>query len=145
MQNVLKPLLTNLAKHFESPNIVKPDLIEMSSGYWDLRQWGEEDFKMVGEAPDSWSPVAFTDLDEDRLDWWSSRMRRAVQVVSQTFPEPETPILWRSLHHVQRHFWVAFSRVFQIDELARFNIEMLKQEDLGLRERLRIDQTGQFQ
>ncbi|KAG0149729.1 hypothetical protein CROQUDRAFT_59013 [Cronartium quercuum f. sp. fusiforme G11] len=142
VENVLVPLLTNLAEHFDSPNIVQPDLIEMSSGFWDLRQWSEEDFKAIGREPDSWSPLAFTDLDEKRLDWWTSRMMRAVKMVSNTFPEVDTPILWRSLHHTKRHFWVAFSRVFQIDELARYNLEVLKKEDPVLKERLRIDETG---
>lgn len=140
--NVMKPLLTNLAEHYKNPNIEKPDLVEMASGFWDLRQWGEEDFAEIEEEPSSYSPIAFTDLDEGRLNWWTKRMKRAVKFVSETFPENQTPILWRSLHHTQRHYWVAWSRVFQLDQLARYNIEQLKTQDSILNDRLRIDESG---
>ncbi|EGG08822.1 uncharacterized protein MELLADRAFT_84382 [Melampsora larici-populina 98AG31] len=140
--NIMKPLLTNLAEHYKNPNIEKPDLIEMASGFWDLRQWGEEDFEESEEEPNSYSPIAFTDLDQGRLNWWSTRMKRAVRFVSQNFPENQTPILWRSLHHTQRHYWVAFNRVFQLDQLARYNIQQLKSQDSVLKDRLRVDESG---
>lgn len=143
VKNILKPLLKNLSQHYQNPKITKPDLIEMSSGFWDLRQWGEEDFKRIGAQPNSWSPIAFTDLDQERLDWWSDRMEAAVKNIDQSFPESQTPILWRSLHHTQRHYWVAFSRVFQLDQLARFKIQELKTHQPRLRSRLRIDESGQ--
>ena len=35
------PLLKNLAKVYDRPEIANPDLIEINSGYWDLRKYTE--------------------------------------------------------------------------------------------------------
>ncbi|PLW55157.1 hypothetical protein PCANC_05281 [Puccinia coronata f. sp. avenae] len=148
IDNILKPVLENLASHTNNTLITKPDLVEMCSGYWDLRQWEEEDKKIVEKRinrPVQYPAqlgIGFGDLDQSRLDWWTERQQKAIRFVANTFPEPQTPILWRSLHHTQPHFWVGYDRVNQIDQLARYNIEKLKQEDSSLQPRLRIDEWG---
>ncbi|CAH7668780.1 hypothetical protein BY996DRAFT_4579330 [Phakopsora pachyrhizi] len=142
VDNILKPTLERLSVALENPLIKKPDLIEMGSGLWDLRSWSEEDFKIKGEKPNSYSDTAFTDLSNERLEWWKERQIKAIKHVSEAFDQAETPILWRTLHHVHRHYWVAFNRVFQLDQLARFNIENLKKVDPILKKRLRLDEWG---
>ncbi|MBW0493172.1 hypothetical protein O181_032887 [Austropuccinia psidii MF-1] len=139
IEHVLKPLLENLASHLNNPLITKPDLIEMNSGFWDLRQWSEED---IAADSENLMSAAFGDLSVDRLSWWSERQKQAIKYVSEIFPETQTPILWRSLHHVQKHYWVAYDRVFQLDQLARYNIEEIKKSDPSLNARLRIDEWG---
>lgn len=43
------PLLPNLARHFNQPDLHHPDVIEVQSGIWDLRRWSSEDFASHGE------------------------------------------------------------------------------------------------
>ncbi|KAA1112052.1 hypothetical protein PGT21_021189 [Puccinia graminis f. sp. tritici] len=148
IDHILKPILENLATQSNNTLVTKPDLIEMSSGFWDLRQWAEEDKKImekrIGKPIDYPTEygIGFSDLDQDRLNWWSERQKKAIRFVSDAFPQSQTPILWRSLHHTQTHHWVGYDRVNQIDQLARYNIEKLKLEDSSLEPRLRIDEWG---
>lgn len=143
IENILNPVLTNLAKHLKNPLITKPDLVEMSSGFWDLRQWSEEDIKVARKLTKvDPKEIGFNDLGSERLAWWTERQKKAIEFVSKNFPQPETPILWRTLHHVQRHYWVGYNRVYQLDQLARYNIERMKENDPSLRSRLRLDEWG---
>lgn len=148
IEHILMPVLENLASQSNNALITKPDLIEMCSGYWDLRQWSEEDRILLQQRSRTTisNPyefkIGFGDLSQDRLDWWTERQEKAIRFVADTFPHPQTPILWRALHHTQSHHWVAFDRINQIDQLARYNIERLKQEDSRLESRLRIDEWG---
>ncbi|KAK4703089.1 hypothetical protein P7C70_g3134, partial [Phenoliferia sp. Uapishka_3] len=41
MEHITIPLLENLAKELSRPGITTPDLIELNSGYWDLRRYTE--------------------------------------------------------------------------------------------------------
>ncbi|POW00473.1 hypothetical protein PSTT_13103 [Puccinia striiformis] len=148
VDHILKPILQNLASHNNNTMITKPDLIEMASGYWDLRQWAEEDKKIEEKRQrkkilyPSQEGIGFGDLDQTRLDWWTERQKKAIRHISNVFPEPQTPILWRTLHHTQPHHWVGYDRVNQIDQLARYNVEKLKREEPNLEPRLRIDEWG---
>lgn len=41
MTAITLPLLEGIAKHWNRPQIVYPDLVELNSGFWDLRKYTE--------------------------------------------------------------------------------------------------------
>lgn len=48
---ITKPLLERLAKNLDRPQIIYPDLIEISSGFWDLRKYTEGPYSPLSLAP----------------------------------------------------------------------------------------------
>ncbi|KAK4047966.1 hypothetical protein OIO90_006004 [Microbotryomycetes sp. JL221] len=160
LHHITLPLLNKLAKHFDRPEIAFPDLIEINSGYWDLRKYTEEDFTAAGflsrPYPED-SHIPYTNLSPQREATWEREARKAIREIARAFPgrndgriRSGPVILWRTLHHPPRHNYAPFPRVFALDSLARSVINQLQQEpvddedgaDLGLDERLRIDESG---
>ncbi|KAI5480771.1 hypothetical protein MNV49_007177 [Pseudohyphozyma bogoriensis] len=98
---IVHPLLASLKR--------TPDLVEFSSGFWDLRHFTALD-KQQNIDP-------FSALAVDRLQWYSDRLTKALTEVSQQFPD--TPLLWRALHHPPKSTNMPFSRVAALDQLGR--------------------------
>ncbi|KAK4053923.1 hypothetical protein OIO90_003760 [Microbotryomycetes sp. JL221] len=101
LDHIVTPFLRSLNR--------TPDLIEMSSGLWDLRHFASAD-RAVGKSVDS-------DLTEQRLEWYSTRLRRALTDIGRAFPD--TPVLWRSLLHTPKYPDTPYSRVAALDQLSR--------------------------
>ncbi|KAM0791620.1 hypothetical protein ACM66B_006059 [Microbotryomycetes sp. NB124-2] len=160
LHHITVPLLEKLARHYDRPEIAYPDLIEINSGYWDLRKYTEEDFTAAGflsrPYPED-SPIPYTNLSPQREATWEREARKAIKEIARAFPGKNDGvvkngpiILWRTLHHPPRHNYAPFPRVFALDSLARSVISSLQQDsideedglDLGLNERLRIDESG---
>ncbi|KAK4047254.1 hypothetical protein OIV83_005558 [Microbotryomycetes sp. JL201] len=160
LHHITVPLLEKLARHFDRPEIAHPDLIEINSGYWDLRKYTEEDFTAAGYLSRPYpedSPIPYTNLSPQREATWEREARKAIKDIARAFPGRNDGvvkngpiILWRTLHHPPRHNYAPFPRVFALDSLARSVISSLQQDsiddedglDLGLGERLRIDESG---
>ncbi|KNZ56811.1 hypothetical protein VP01_2310g3 [Puccinia sorghi] len=126
LEHTLKPLLERLAKERAAVQVMTPDLIEVSSGLWDLRQWSEEDGRKAGRALDEETEMVYEPLSRERLDWWHLRALRLLRKVHHLFPS-QAPIFWRVLHHTKRHSVAPYSRVQQLDAFAIHLIRSLKQ------------------
>lgn len=96
---------------YERPGILKPDLIELASGFWDLRGFTEQDFISRGIArpyPMD-TDLPFGDVGEEREAKWVMEMTEAVRTVARTFAGAngqvrDGPVIsWRSLHHPKRN------------------------------------------
>lgn len=124
------------------PYVLTPDLIKVGSGLWDLRQWTEADGRALGINLDDSSDVPYTTLTEDRLHWWRERAVDMLEGVATRFPR--APILWRTLHHPLRHTLAPYSRVEQLDQLARFVVANLQQQAGSLAQRLRVNNWGMY-
>lgn len=137
LQYILVPLLQSLATRFNRPQTVYPDLVEVASGLWDLRQFTEFDFAAAGSPLDEGSDIPYEVLSKDRLAWWRTRVEKLLEDVAAAFPgrptgsgslaDPPT-MLWRGLHHPNRHYYAPWSRVEELDRLARWMIAKLKRE-----------------
>ncbi|CAD6565265.1 MAG: hypothetical protein CYPHOPRED_005355 [Cyphobasidiales sp. Tagirdzhanova-0007] len=105
-----------------------PDLIEISSGMFDLAKWAKEDIAGEQNTED--------ELSADRLAWYESRVSRFMEVTTASFPAAIK--VWRGVTHPEDqaaeldyfndrfghspasstpHF--STSRVHQIDQIAR--------------------------
>lgn len=140
LTGIARPLLTKLAEHYKSPHLAYPDIIEFSSALWDTRAWTERDFKAKGFGwpYPSESNVAFTDLSTSRTDWWGRTLRENVRKVARAFPEfRDRPgrLLWRLPHHGLRNHWTPYNRVFVLEQLGRYEVGRLKEEERARRER----------
>lgn len=101
LSHILLPLLHSLNR--------KPDLIEFSSGFWDLRHLTQLD-ERAGRDP-------FSDLNSDRLEWYSSRLHQAFNDLGAAFPG--VPLLWRALHQTPKFSNTPYARVAALDQLSR--------------------------
>lgn len=110
-EHITKPLLHNLAIHFNKPSILHPDFIELGSGFWDLRGFTEQDFITQG-VPKPYpmdSPIPFGNIGEEREKKWGIQARAVVEAVARYFPGEnggavkDGPVIsWRTLHHPKR-------------------------------------------
>ncbi|KAI5480761.1 hypothetical protein MNV49_007167 [Pseudohyphozyma bogoriensis] len=171
LDHITVPLLKRLAKYLNRPKIVKPDLVELNSGFWDLRKYTEQDFIAAGwksrPYPED-SDIPYNNLSPEREAQWERDARKAIKKAARAWRGPEDDardgptILWRTLHHPRRHNYAPYPRVHQLDSLALKVVSDLESEytnfhpgdryhshsdegsneDLGLDERLRIDYSG---
>ncbi|GAA5887903.1 hypothetical protein JCM6882_000795 [Rhodosporidiobolus microsporus] len=135
MDHISLPLLSGLAKHYNRPQIERPDLVILNSGYWDLRRFTEEDFVASGflsrPYPED-SPIPYTPLSRAREEAWERQARKAIKHAARSFKGRDgrakngPTILWRSLHHPPRHNYAPFPRVFALDSLSRKVISDLR-------------------
>ncbi|CED85030.1 PC-Esterase [Phaffia rhodozyma] len=65
------------------------DLIEVSSGMWDLARFASRDI-VEGRS-------TITDFDRDQLLWFKSRIGRMIQKVVEAFPSSK--VVWRGIHY----------------------------------------------
>ncbi|ORY89411.1 hypothetical protein BCR35DRAFT_262402 [Leucosporidium creatinivorum] len=123
LSHILLPILRSLDR-------THPDLIEFSSGFWDLRHFTALD-EVANLDP-------FSDLTSDRLEWYASRLHQAFQDLGSAFPK--TPLMWRALHHTPKFANTPYSRVAALDNLSRMIVR-----DLNLakkREKLEVHGTS---
>ena len=102
LSHIVLPLLKSLGR----PH---PDLLEFSSGFWDLRHFSTLD-SMKGQDPTS-------ELSIERLGWYSDRLTKSIATLGTMFPG--TPLLWRALHHTPKSSITPFTRVAALDQLGR--------------------------
>ncbi|GAA6060106.1 hypothetical protein JCM10212_003514 [Sporobolomyces blumeae] len=102
LTHIVLPILDSL-------NRTRPDLIEFSSGFWDLRHFTALD-ELAGIDP-------WTELTADRLSWYSERLTRAFADLADVFPQ--TPLLWRSMHQTPEYANTPPARVAALDALSR--------------------------
>lgn len=102
LTHIVLPLLESLKR----PH---PDLIEFSSGFWDLRHFAALD-ELAGQDP-------YGELSTERLAWYSGRLTHALADVGAVFPN--TPLLWRTLHHTPKFAQTSPARVAALDQLSR--------------------------
>ncbi|GAA5850379.1 hypothetical protein JCM8547_001853 [Rhodosporidiobolus lusitaniae] len=138
LTHIVLPLLDSLKR----PH---PDIIEFSSGFWDLRHFAALD-ELAGQDP-------YGELSTERLAWYSGRLTHAIADVSAVFPN--TPLLWRTLHHTPKFAQTSPARVAALDQLsrkvvaamndardraeARQRIELLVQQPGGSRDRYLVE------
>jgi len=144
VEHTLMPLLARLATAWGAAYVKEPDLIEVSSGLWDVRQWSEEDGRGAGVVLDDGVELVYGPLSRARLEWWRVRAERLLRLIHNRFPS-NAPILWRALHHPKRHAVAPFSRVQQLDNFALLLLQQLKRNhDDPLAARLKLDDWGPF-
>ena len=68
----------------------EPDLVQLSSGTFDLERFARED---VADGVDTWAA-----LSPERLSWYRHRIGRAIAEVHHAFPRAKA-MVWRSLHY----------------------------------------------
>lgn len=109
------PLIKNLAAHFDRPSILQPTVIEVASGYWDLRQMTEEDFIKAG-IPRPYptdDDRSFGPIGEERETRWRKHIVEVIKEVAKAFPGTrgirDGPVIsWRTMHHPKRNSASAF-------------------------------------
>lgn len=103
-------------------------MIEFSSGFWDLRHFAALD-ELAGKD-------VFSELTTERLAWYSSRLVHALADLSSVFPD--TPLLWRTLHHTPKFNETSPARVAALDQLSRKVVTALNEarNRAGAEERL---------
>lgn len=106
LENIVIPLLSNLGRG-------KPDLVEFSSAYWELRHFEALD-KQRGRD-------AFSELSSERMQWYATRLRDALELVIGAFPESQ--LLWRALHQTPKSESTPYARVAALDHLSRNVVE----------------------
>lgn len=102
LTHIVLPLLHTL-------NRTSPDLIEFSTGFWDLRHFTAVDTLLSADP--------LSELTTERLHWYSTRLTRSLVSIGATFPT--VPLLWRSLHQPSKDDATPFSRVAALDQLGR--------------------------
>ncbi|GAA5984878.1 hypothetical protein JCM11641_005449 [Rhodosporidiobolus odoratus] len=110
LTRIVVPLLDSLKR----PH---PDLIEFSSGFWDLRHFAALD-EMTGKDP-------YYELSTERLAWYSGRLTHALADLGAVFPN--TPLLWRTLHHTPKFNQTSPARVAALDQLSRKVVSALNE------------------
>lgn len=108
--HVTMPLLKNLARLLDRPQILHPTMIELSAGFWDLRAMTEQDFISRGiQRPYPMdSPIPFGNIGEEREKRWAGNAAEIIKLVAETFQGEKgvrdgPMITWRSLHHPKRN------------------------------------------
>lgn len=96
-------------------NRTRPDLIEFSTGFWDLRHFAALD--------DAAKVDPFGELSTQRLTWFGERLTRAFADLADAFPH--TPLLWRSIHQIPEQEASSPARVAALDALSRKIIAFL--------------------
>ncbi|GAA5901768.1 hypothetical protein JCM5296_005401 [Sporobolomyces johnsonii] len=102
LTHIVLPLLDSL-------NRTRPDLIEFSSSFWDLRHFTALD-ELAGSDP-------YAELSTTRLSWYSDRLTRAFSDLGAVFPN--TPLLWRTMHQTPHYNQTPPVRVVALDGLSR--------------------------
>lgn len=105
------PLLTSLSIHLSRPQILHPTMIELASGFWDLRGFTEQDFITSGISKPYplTSEIPFGVIGEIREEKWKREMEEVVKMVARYFPGQDGqvrngPVIsWRTLHHPRRN------------------------------------------
>ncbi|BGP29360.1 hypothetical protein JCM10296v2_001099 [Rhodotorula toruloides] len=132
------PLIKNLAAHFDRPSILLPTVIEVASGYWDLRQMTEEDFIKAG-IPRPYptdDDRSFGPIGEEREARWRKHIVEVIKEVAKAFPGTrgvrDGPVIsWRTMHHPKRNNYTPYSRVASLDALARKTMHDLRVSSLA--------------
>ncbi|GAA6016278.1 hypothetical protein JCM10207_000455 [Rhodosporidiobolus poonsookiae] len=136
--HITLPMLENLAVLMNRPQLTKPNLIEVSAGYWDLRAMTEEDFTAAGIArpyPKD-SDLAFKEIGKGREERWVKHATELMKDVARTFPGDKSirggpTITWRTLHHPKRNNYTPYSRVAALDQLSRKTVHELRISSLA--------------
>ena len=102
LSHIVLPLLKSLGR----PH---PDLLEFSSGFWDLRHFSTLDV-LKHQDPTS-------ELSIERFGWYSDRLTKSIATLGTIFPG--TPLLWRALHHTPKSSITPFTRLAALDQLGR--------------------------
>ncbi|GAA5998434.1 uncharacterized protein JCM10292_002691 [Rhodotorula paludigena] len=137
-QHITLPMLERLAVHTGRPQLLKPDLIEVASGFWDLRGMTEEDFIGAG-IPRPYpkdSDLAFGEIGQAREERWVKHATEIIKEVAKAFPGPNgvrdgPPISWRTMHHPKRNNYTPYARVAPLDALARKTVHELRVSSLA--------------
>lgn len=156
-QHITIPLLTSLSTHLSRPQILHPTLIELASGFWDLRGFTEQDFITSGISKPypMTSEIPFGVIGEEREGKWKAEMEEVVKMVARYFPGEDGvvrsgPVIsWRTLHHPRRNStspsllhrrgvctdemgtdYTPYSRAYSLDQLARYSLHNLRLSSL---------------
>ncbi|BGP49632.1 hypothetical protein JCM10450v2_005533 [Rhodotorula kratochvilovae] len=137
-RHITLPMLERLAAHTGRPQLLKPTLIEIASGYWDLRAMTEEDFIGAG-IPRPYpkeSDLSFGEIGTAREERWVKHATEVLQEVARAFPGPKgirdgPPISWRTMHHPKRNNYTPYARVAPLDALARKTMHELRVSSLA--------------
>ncbi|GAA6059003.1 hypothetical protein JCM10212_001713 [Sporobolomyces blumeae] len=132
------PVLSKLAVHLNRPQILQPTLIEISSGFWDLRAMTEEDFIAAG-IPKPYprdSDLAFGPIGKAREERWVRHAAEVMKEVARAFPGEkgirDGPVMsWRTLHQPKRNNYTPFTRAAALDSLARKTMHELRVSSLA--------------
>ncbi|KAL8293504.1 hypothetical protein RQP46_000205 [Phenoliferia psychrophenolica] len=138
LQAITMPLLEGLAKHLNRPEITTPDMVELNSGYWDLRRYTEEDFTAAGWTSRPYpedSQLPYSNLSPEREQGWEREARKAIKEAARSFRGKDgsfrsgPALVWRALHQPPaRHNYAPFPRVSALDGLNMKVIQDLQEE-----------------
>ncbi|GAA6040237.1 hypothetical protein JCM8097_004199 [Rhodosporidiobolus ruineniae] len=128
LTHIVLPLLDSL-------NRPHPDLIEFSSGFWDLRHFASLDM-LAGQDP-------YRELSNERLAWYTGRLTHALADVGAVFPH--TLVLWRTLHHTPKFNQTSPARVAALDQLSRKVVSALNEARNRAEARRRLDSIVHLQ
>jgi len=136
--NITLPLLRNVAEWLGRPQVAHPTVVEVSSGFWDLRGLTEMDFlsRGINRPYPMDSDLPFGPIGEERERTWTRHAGEMLRAVAAALPGPtgavrDGPVIsWRTLHQPKRNNYTPYSRVFALDQLARKLIHDLRSASL---------------
>ncbi|GAA96459.1 uncharacterized protein L969DRAFT_87452 [Mixia osmundae IAM 14324] len=132
LNEVFLPLLANIGRPI--------DLIEFSTGYWDLLHKSR-----LEDTLDATRRTHAENLPLSYIDWYDSGLRRLLLAVAQAFPDRSVPILFRHLHQVQQRHDTPTNRVAAFGAVGKKVVHDLNTNDTiphVLKGRLRDDNWG---
>lgn len=137
-EHITLPLLANVAEWMGRPQIVRPTVVEVSSGFWDLRGMTEMDFlsRGINRPYPTDSDLPFGPIGDEREHTWTKHAGEMLRAVARAFPGASgatrdgPPISWRTLHQPKRNNYTPYSRVFALDQLARKLVHDLRSVSL---------------
>ncbi|GAA5996508.1 uncharacterized protein JCM10292_003016 [Rhodotorula paludigena] len=127
LTHIVLPLLDSL-------NRTRPDLIEFSTGFWDLRHFAALD-ELAGKD-------RYGELSTERLAWYSARLTHAFADLGSAFPG--APILWRTLHQTPNFNQTSPARVAALDQISRKVAATLNEVSTRAEAEQRLDEIFHF-
>lgn len=167
--HITLPLLHSLAVQLGRPQIAQPDLIEISAGLWDARVFALEDMAEAQYGLDE----SVDHESHDEREWaWRENVKSVVRAVARSFvgsngsTHDGPSILWRthSPSASANDGLLSSEAVRALDKLGRQAMQELRksafdthhkrrlkrhqlafmEQDLGLYERIRINEIGRL-
>lgn len=121
-----------------------PDLFSFTTGFWDIMRQVFDDDRTYAQLVERGTATeadmsrldAWSELSEDRLDWYAAHFERFVKKVVETWPGDKPRFLWRGLHRPKPFRNAPVHRVQAVDQLGRSIVERLIRDDKQARSKL---------
>ncbi|KAL8280436.1 hypothetical protein RQP46_007084 [Phenoliferia psychrophenolica] len=137
LDQIVIPLLANIAKQYNTSPV--PDIVSIAPGFWGILRLSYETQRIRDAAIAAGNTTflegyakhdVWNNMKEDQRDWMEGRIQEVIEYIGNGWRDSvKAPlILWRSLHHIQSHEQLPFTRVQALDQIGRSVVERLVRE-----------------